>query len=128
MPALKEIHGQRPTRNDRTCLFMHEIEYLFYLATEATDRLRVTARKDKGEILEFVVQYETVVLGEWRPVVRYDTAHSFAHKDIIKANGEVVKQPLFFETYNMAFTFATLDLKMNWKQFDKDNLEKEFRK
>jgi hypothetical protein len=127
MPALKEIHGQRPTRNDRIYLFMHEIEYLFYLATEATDRLRVTARKDKGEILEFVVQYETVVLGEWRPVVRYDTAHGFAHKDIIKANGEVVKQPLFFETYNMAFTYATLDLKMNWKQY-KDNLEKEFRK
>lgn len=106
---------------------MHEIEYLFYLATEATDRLRVTARKDKGEILEFVVQYETVVLSEWRPVVRYDTAHGFAHKDIIKANGEVVKQPLFFETYNMAFTYATLDLKMNWRQY-KDNLEKEFRK
>ena len=97
------------------------------MATEASDRLRVTARKDKGEILEFVVQYETVVLGEWRPVVRYDTAHGFAHKDIIKANGEVVKQPLFFETYNMAFTYATLDLKMNWRQY-KDNLEKEFRK
>jgi len=68
-----------------------------------------------------------VVLGEWRPVVRYDTAHGFAHKDIIKATGEVVKQPLFFETYNMAFTYATLDLKMNWNQY-KDNLEKEFRK
>jgi len=59
--------------------------------------------------------------------VRYDTAHGFAHKDIIKATGEVVKQPLFFETYNMAFTYATLDLKMNWNQY-KDNLEKEFRK
>ncbi|MBM4146891.1 MAG: hypothetical protein FJ240_11590 [Nitrospira sp.] len=59
--------------------------------------------------------------------MRYDTAHGFAHKDIIKATGEVVKQPLFFETYNMAFTYATLDLKMNWNQY-KDNLEKEFRK
>jgi hypothetical protein len=106
---------------------MREIEYFFYLTTEATDRLRVTARKDKGEILEFVVQYETVVSGEWRPVVRYDTAHGFAHKDIIKANGEVVKQPLFFETYNMAFTYATLDLKANWRQY-RDSLEKEMRK
>ncbi|WP_455423484.1 DUF7718 family protein [Candidatus Hakubella thermalkaliphila] len=26
----------------------------------------------------------------WRPVVRYDTAHGFAHKDVIRANGEVV--------------------------------------
>jgi hypothetical protein len=75
---------------------MREIEYFFYLTTEATDRLRVTARKDKGEILEFVVQYETVVSGEWRPVVRYDTAHGFAHKDIIKANGEVGKAAALF--------------------------------
>lgn len=30
---------------------MQEIEYLFYLAPEETDRLRVIARKDKGEIL-----------------------------------------------------------------------------
>ncbi len=106
---------------------MHEIEYLFYLTAEAIDRLRVTARKDKGEILEFVVQYEALILGEWRPVVRYDTAHGFAHKDVFRANGEVVKQPLFFETYNMAFTYATLDLKMNWRQY-KESLEKELRK
>ena len=38
--------------------------------------------------------------------------------------GEVVKQPLFFETYNLAVTFATLDLKMNWRQY-KESLEKE---
>jgi len=37
---------------------MHEIEYLFYLSAGETDRLRVTARKDKSEILQFVVQYE----------------------------------------------------------------------
>lgn len=34
---------------------------------------------------------------------------------------------LFFETYNLAFTFATLDLKANWKQY-KDNFEKEIKK
>lgn len=106
---------------------MHEIEYLFYLTSDETDRLRVTARKDKGEILEFIVQYETAISGKWKPVVRYDTAHGFAHKDIIRASGEVVKQPLFFETYNLAFTFATLDLKMNWRQY-KESLEKELMK
>lgn len=105
---------------------MQEIEYLFYLDSEESDRLRIIARKDKGEILEFVAQYEALISGEWRPVVRYDTAHGFAHKDIIKASGEVVKQPLFFETFNLAFTFATLDLKMNWRQY-KESLEKELR-
>ena len=106
---------------------MHEIEYLFYLTADEADRLRVTARKDEGKILEFVVQYETLISEEWRPVVRYDTAHGFTHRDLIKANGEVVKQPLFFETYNMAFTHATLDLKINWRQY-KESLEKELRK
>jgi hypothetical protein len=97
------------------------------LTAKTTDRLRVSARKDKGEILEVVVQYEAVISGEWRPVVRYDTAHGFAHKDVIRANGKVVKQPLFFETYNMAFTFATLDLKMNWRQY-RESVEKELMK
>ena len=106
---------------------MHEIEYLFYLTAESTERLRVYAQKEKGEILEFVVQYEAIISGEWQSIVRYDTAHGFAHKDIIKADGTTVKQPLFFETYNLAFTFATLDLKANWKQY-RDNFEKEIKK
>ncbi len=106
---------------------MQDIEYLFYLVAEETERLRVSARKDKGQILEFVVQNETLTSGVWRPVVRYDTAHGFAHKDVIKANGEVIKQPFFFESFNMAFTYATLDLKMNWRQY-KESLEKEMGK
>jgi len=87
---------------------MHEIEYLFYLTAGETDRLRVTARKDKSEILQFVVQYETVISGEWRPVVRYDTAHGFAHKDVMKANGEIVKQPLFFERITLRLPMPRL--------------------
>ena len=96
---------------------MQEFEYLFYLTSEEKDRLRVFARKDKGIILEFVVQYEAKFLREWKPVVRYDTAHGFAHKDVMTAKGKTIKQPLFFETYNLAFTYATLDLKSNWKKY-----------
>ncbi len=106
---------------------MQKIEYLIYLTAEAADRLRVYAQKEKSEILEFIVQYEAIISGEWQPIVRYDTAHGFAHKDIIKADGTTVKQPLFFETYNLAFTFATLDLKANWRQY-RDNFEKEIKK
>lgn len=96
--------------------------------TESIDRLRVSAQKEKGEILEFVVQYEAMIFGEWQPIVRYDTAHGFAHKDIMRPKGgEAIKQPLFFETYNLAFTFATLDLKANWMQY-RDNFEKGFKK
>jgi hypothetical protein len=41
---------------------MHEIEYLFYVAADEADRLRVTARIDKGEILEFIMQYGTIII------------------------------------------------------------------
>ena len=99
---------------------MQEIEYLIYLTAESTDRLRVSAQKEKGIILEFVVQYEALMSDQWQPIVRYDTAHGFAHKDIMKANGKTIKQPLFFETYNLAFTYTTIDLKLNWKKYRED--------
>jgi len=35
---------------------MQEIEYIIYLTAESTDRLRVSAQKEKGIILEFIVQ------------------------------------------------------------------------
>jgi len=106
---------------------MHEIEYLIYLTSELTDRLRVNAQKEKGVILEFVVQYEAMIPDKWQPIVRYDTSHGFAHKDILMPNGKTIKQPLYFETYNLAFTFATLDLKANWKHY-RDSFEKETEK
>lgn len=106
---------------------MQEIEYLMYLTAESTDRLRVYAQKEKGEILEFVVQYEAMISDVWHPIVRYDTAHGFAHRDIMGPCGEIKKQPLFFETYNLAFTFATIDLKANWRQY-RENFEKEIKK
>ena len=106
---------------------MRKIEYLIYLTAESIDRLRIYAQKEKGEILEFVVQYEILISGKWQALVRYDTVHGFAHKDIMRPDGTTVKQPLFFETYNLAFTFATFDLKVNWKQY-RDTFEKEIRK
>ncbi len=99
---------------------MQEIEYLLYLTAESTDSLRVSAQKEKGIILEFVVQYEALMSDQWQPIARYDTAHGFAHKDIMKANGKTIKQPLFFETYNLAFTYTTIDLKLNWKKYRED--------
>ena len=99
---------------------MQEIEYLIYLTAESTDRLRAHAQKEKGIILEFVVQYEALISEQWQPIVRYDTAHGFAHKDVMKADGKTIKQPLFFETYNLAFTYATIDLKVNWKKYRDD--------
>lgn len=97
---------------------MKEISFLLELSPHGNDRLRVEALKEEGKILSFLVQYESYIEGKWRPIVRYDTAHSFAHRDILHPDGSKSKQPLFFQSYNEAFTFAIQDLKLNWKIYE----------
>lgn len=66
----------------------------------------------------FSLQMETKVNNNWYPVVRYDTAHGFAHRDLLNRKGEVVeKTPLFDQDYNNALTFAESDLKANWSSY-----------
>ena len=104
---------------------MQEINYVFFLSSEMKDRLRVLAQKQRGEILEFIVQYEALIKGKWWPIVRYDTAHGFAHKDMLHPDGKVEKQPIYFDSYNLTFTYATLDLKRSWKEY-REKYEEEF--
>ena len=96
---------------------MDEIDFVYPLSSELQDRLRVKATKIKGKIVSFVVQYEALIQGQWRAVVRYDTAHRFAHKDILHPDGSVDKQPLDFPSLNLAFTFAIQDLKSLWRWY-----------
>jgi hypothetical protein len=63
------------------------------------------------------VQYEAKIKNKWHQIVRYDTSHGFAHKDIIHPSGQKEKQPLYFSTLNAAFTFAIQDLKISWKWY-----------
>jgi len=106
---------------------MKEIKFLFPLSEEFEDRLRVSALKQKGEIIKFVVQYEALVEKNWRAIIRYDTAHGFAHKNIIHYDGKKEKQPLYFPDLNMAFTFAVQELKISWKWY-RTAYEKEMEK
>jgi hypothetical protein len=103
-----------------------ELSFLFPLSPEIEDRLRVRAVKEKGIVLSFVVQYEAMVGGQWREIVRYDTHHGFAHKDIIHPNGRKDKLPLLLRDYNAAFTFSVDDLKASW-QWDRHGYEMEMK-
>jgi len=104
-----------------------EIKFVYTLSEEETERLRVYALKGKGQILKFVVQLEIKIDNIWKPIVRYDTAHSYSHKDIIHSDGSVEKQPLVFDNFNTAFTFAIQDIKLNW-QWYKVAYKKEMKK
>ena len=96
---------------------MNEIEFIYLLSPDLQDRLRVKATKNKGGIVNFVVQYEALIQGRWRAIVRYDNAHRFAHRDILHPGGAVDKQPLNFSSLNLAFTFAIQDLKSLWRWY-----------
>jgi hypothetical protein len=96
---------------------INEIEFIYSLSEDLDDRLRVSALKRKGEILKFVVQYEVFIENKWRHIIRYDTSHGFAHKDVIHYDGEQEKQPLYFPDFNTAFTYAIQELKIFWRWY-----------
>jgi hypothetical protein len=74
-----------------------------------------TYERQGKEILQFAVQLELNCHGVWRPVVRYDNAHGFCHRDTLHADGTQEKTRLFVGDLNATFTFAIADLKANWQ-------------
>ena len=97
-------------------------EYVIPLGHDG--RRRTYHKRLQQNIIEFVVQYELFIEGKWYPVVRYDTAHGFAHKDIMTFGGKGIKHKLSFTDYNLALTFAEKDLKENWLRY-RENFLKE---
>jgi len=69
------------------------------------------------------VQYELKIKDEWYQVVRYDTAHGFAHKDIVPYKRDTQKETLPFNDYNLALTFAEKDLRDNWQKYREQYLK-----
>lgn len=82
-----------------------------------SDRKRHKHISDKEKIIEFVVQYETKIKDKWIPVVRYDTAHGFAHKDILNPDGTCEKILLGNISYNELLTLADRDINENWQRY-----------
>ena len=69
--------------------------------------------------MSFVVQLEVLHprRGAWLPVVRYDTAHGFAHRDRVFPDGTVEKTPLPIDDYNQALNYAEIDLRDHWEEY-----------
>lgn len=98
-----------------------KVEYIIRISV--SDRYRHFHITDKAKIVFFRVQYETKIGNIWYPVVRYDTAHGFAHRDIMNIKGDMQKTPLFNHDYNDALTFAENDLKSNREYYKKRFME-----
>ena len=88
---------------------MKIIEYITPLGFDG--RRRVRHVRIGNNVTEFMVQYEIFIKDEWYPIVRYDTAHGSAHKDIILHKGNAEKEKMPFTDFNLALTFAENDLR-----------------
>ena len=89
--------------------------YVFMLTDE--DRKRHEHYKDKGRITRFTVQYETLIDEKWMPVVRYDTAHGFAHKDLLNPDGTQEKIMIGETDWNEVLIMADEDILENWERY-----------
>ena len=68
--------------------------------------------------------YEAYINGEWRAIIRYDTAHGFPHKDIIHPNGTVTKETFPGFSKAEVLTLGQKDIRRNWKRYRR-NYERE---
>ncbi len=95
-----------------------ETEFEDPLDKQALNYIRMRFTKSRGQILSFVVQYETIVDGGWVVVTRYDTAHGRAHQDIFDQSGRKVKAWLSDDlSYNEHMQRAIRDIRAGWSRY-----------
>lgn len=72
----------------------------------------------------FCVQYEAFIEGVWRPIVRYDTAHGFPHRDLLHPDGLEEKSEYPGRSNAEVLTLGQEDIKRNWllyrKQYERE--------
>ena len=83
-------------------------DYLRPLNESELEWLCVRIATEKGKVTAFTVQYETTIHGERVPVVRFDTAHGFPHRDVLDRRGRVVDKVRLASQPNLgaALTYA----------------------
>jgi hypothetical protein len=89
-----------------------EKEYEILLGENA--RKRHYHSTERGKIIDFMVQLEVNVKGEWKPVIRYDRAHGYAHCDRYNLKGKKEKEEIYLP-YEEVLTLADEDIDDNWE-------------
>jgi hypothetical protein len=78
-------------------------------------RIRCAYQRQGKQVYQFTVQIEVMHLENWRPVVRYDNAHGFCHRDTLHPDGTQDKTRVFVGDANETFTYAIEELRANWQ-------------
>lgn len=77
-------------------------------------RIRCSYRRRGKRIVQYTVQVEIQLEGDWKPVVRYDNAHGFCHRDTIHPDGSQDKTATFVGEANETFTLAIKEVQAHW--------------
>ena len=88
-------------------------------------RKRHFHKTEKGRVIDFVVQLEISIGGIWKPIIRYDCTHDFAHADRYNISGETVKEELHL-SYVESLTLADEDINSNWEYYRERFLRGEY--
>ena len=107
---------------------MKEIEFIKDLDKSEFDRLRVKLKTEQGELIDVLYQFESFINNEWKPIVRYDCAHGYFHRDVIYPNGTKEKQEIVIDNLRHASEYAEQDLKDRWEWYKERYLKKLKRK
>ena len=99
---------------------MRASEYVIPLGEDA--RKRHYHETDQGKVVAFAVQLEILVEKLWQVVIRYDSAHGFAHMDRYYRDGRKTKTEFHLELKE-TLVLADEDIKENWKTYQKAFLE-----
>jgi hypothetical protein len=90
-------------------------EFFKILDRDGHDRLRVRLDVDNGELINLVVQYESLIENKWTAIVRYDIEHGFFHRDLMTPKGEKIKTPIEMPDLKTATIYAEQDIKDKWE-------------
>lgn len=82
---------------------------------DETIRVRIRFTRQQKVVIAFVVQLEYYLSKQWYPVIRYDTAHEFAHCDILRPDGRQEKRAMTTRNYNEALSYAQQDIMTNYR-------------
>ena len=93
---------------------MPERRYLIPYSFDTQKRHHHETRQ--GKIVRFMVQLEVLIRGEWKPVIRYDCSHRYAHCDRFNLRGEQLKEELEM-SYEEALTFGDDDIDDHWETY-----------
>lgn len=81
------------------------------------DRKRHEHSVEKGKVTGFVVQYEILFEEDWLPIVRYDTSHGYAHKDLFNPDGTKEKIFIGVTSLNETLVMVDMDINENWERY-----------